>query len=251
MRGRIPRVAFFVGSLSCLFFRNRAWFCSTCQQPTSAGIWQTNKRNEGARRRPSMQVELRPIATIRPYENNPRVNDQAVDAVAASIREFGFRQPIVIDEAGVIVVGHTRYKAALKLGLETVPVHVAKGLTPAQLKAYRIADNQTATLSQWNEDLLPLELAELQQMDFDLNLTGFSADELLRLLDSPDQAGLTDPDDIPEPPDEPRTKLGNLWLLGKHRLLCGDSSKPEDVDRLLDGAKVHLVNTDPPYNVKA
>ena len=85
-----------------------------------------------------MQVELRPIASIRPYENNPRVNDQAVDAVAASIREFGFRQPIVIDEAGVIVVGHTRYKAALKLGLETVPVHVAKGLTPAQLKAYRI-----------------------------------------------------------------------------------------------------------------
>jgi ParB-like chromosome segregation protein Spo0J len=109
-----------------------------------------------------MQVELRPITTIRPYENNPRVNDQAVDAVAASIREFGFRQPIVIDEAGVIVVGHTRYKAALKLGLETVPVHVAKGLTPAQLKAYRILDNQTATLSHWNEDLLPLELAELQ-----------------------------------------------------------------------------------------
>jgi ParB-like chromosome segregation protein Spo0J len=197
-----------------------------------------------------MQVELRPIATIRPYENNPRLNDQAVDAVAASIREFGFRQPIVIDEKGVIVVGHTRYKAALKLGLETVPVHVAKGLTPAQLKAYRIADNQSATLSQWNEDLLPLELAELQQMDFDLNLTGFSADELLRLLDSPDQAGLTDPDDIPEPPDEPKTKLGNLWLLGKHRLICGDSSKPKEEDRLLDGARVHLVNTDPPYNVK-
>jgi ParB-like chromosome segregation protein Spo0J len=144
-----------------------------------------------------MQVELRPIATIRPYENNPRVNDQAVDAVAASIREFGFRQPIVIDEAGVIVVGHTRYKAALKLGLEMVPVHVAKGLTPAQLKAFRIADNQTAAMSHWNEELLPLELAELQQMDFDLKLTGFSADELLHLLDSPDQAGLTDPDDIP------------------------------------------------------
>jgi DNA modification methylase len=197
-----------------------------------------------------MQVELRPIGTIRPYPNNPRINEQAVDAVAASIREFGFRQPIVIDEKGVIVVGHTRYKAALKLSLETVPVHVAKGLTPAQLKAYRIADNQSATLSQWNEDLLPLELSELQQMDFDLNLTGFSADELLRLLDSPDQAGLTDPDDIPEPPDEPKTKLGNLWLLGKHRLLCGDSSEPKEVDRLLDGAKVQLVNTDPPYNVR-
>src|SRR6266481_9923123 len=150
---------------------------------------------EDARRRPIMKVELRPITSIRPYENNPRINDQAVDAVTASIREFGFRQPIVIDEAGVIVVGHTRYKAALKLGLEMVPVHVATGLTPAQIKAYRIADNQTATLSQWDDDRLPLELAELQQMDFDLNLTGFSADELLGLLDSPGQAGLTDPDD--------------------------------------------------------
>src|SRR4029077_5499552 len=196
---------------------------------------------------PNMLVELRPIATIRPYDKNPRINDPAVDAVAASIKEFGFRQPIVVDEAGVIVVGHTRYKAALKLGLEMVPVHVAKGLTPAQLKAFRIADNQTAAMSHWNEELLPLELAELQQMDFDLKLTGFSADELLPLLDSPDQAGLTDPDDIPEPPDEPRTKLGNLWLLGKHRLLCGDTSKPEAGDRLLDGAKVHLANTDPPY----
>src|SRR5271165_6329985 len=119
-----------------------------------------------------MNIEERDIGTIRPYHNNPRVNDPGVDAVAASIREFGFRQPIVVDEAGVIVVGHTRYKAALRLGLETVPVHVATGLTPAQAKAYRIADNQTASLSEWDHDKLPLELAELQQMDFDLNLTG-------------------------------------------------------------------------------
>ena len=131
-----------------------------------------------------MQIDMRPIDAIRPYENNPRVNDPGVDAVAASIREFGFRQPIVVDEDGVIIVGHTRYKAARKLGLETVPVHVAVGLTPAQAKAYRIADNQTATLSQWDDDKLPLELAQLQEMDFDLNLTGFSADELLRLLGS-------------------------------------------------------------------
>jgi ParB-like chromosome segregation protein Spo0J len=102
-----------------------------------------------------MQVEQLPITSIRPYENNPRINDPAVDAVAASIREFGFRQPIVVDENGVIIVGHTRYKAALKLGLKTVPVHIARGLTPAQAKAYRIADNQTATLSSWNENLLP------------------------------------------------------------------------------------------------
>src|SRR6516162_2373918 len=117
-----------------------------------------------------MHVELRPLSTIRPYENNPRINDPGVDAVAASIREFGFRQPLVVDEQGVIIVGHTRYKAALKLGLEMVPVHVAMGLTPAQAKAYRLADNQTATLSQWDNERLPLELAELQGMGYDLNL---------------------------------------------------------------------------------
>jgi DNA modification methylase len=197
-----------------------------------------------------MHVEMRPIASIRPYENNPRINDAAVDAVVASIKEFGFRQPIVVDEQGVIIVGHTRYKAALKLGLEMVPVHVAVGLSAAQAKAYRIADNQTATMSQWDQDRLPLELAELQEMGFDLDLTGFSGDELLRLLDSGTEAGQTDPDDIPEPPDEAKTRPGDLWILGKNRLLCGDSSKPDEVDRLLDGAAIHLVNTDPPYNVR-
>ena len=132
-----------------------------------------------------MFVEERPIDTIRPYENNPRHNDAAVDGVAASIRTFGFRQPIVVDEDGVIIVGHTRYKAALKLGLEVVPVHVAVGLSPAQAKAYRIADNQTAGLSHWDDAKLPLELAELQGLDFDLSLTGFSADELTALLAPP------------------------------------------------------------------
>ncbi|HLN26487.1 MAG TPA: DNA methyltransferase [Gemmataceae bacterium] len=197
-----------------------------------------------------MLVEERPISSIRPYPGNPRLNDAAVDAVAASIREFGLRQPIVVDEQGVIIVGHTRYLAAIKLGLETVPVHVAVGLSPAQAKAYRIADNQTATLSQWDNDRLPIELAELQEMGFDMDLTGFSADELLRLLGSSSNDGLTDPDDIPEPPDEATTKPGDLWLLGNHKLLCGDSSNPDEVDRLLDGAPIHLVNTDPPYNVK-
>jgi DNA modification methylase len=195
-------------------------------------------------------IEQRPTRDITPYENNPRHNEAAVDAVAASIREFGFRQPIVVDEAGVIVVGHTRYKAALKLGLETVPVHVATGLAPAQVKAYRIADNQSATLSSWDDDKLPLELAALQGLDYDLALTGFSSDELLRLLEPPTTGGLTDPDDVPAPPDEPVTRPGDLWLLGRHRLLCADSSKPGDVDRLLGREPVHLVNTDPPYNVK-
>jgi DNA modification methylase len=197
-----------------------------------------------------MQIEQRPLGSIRPYDNNPRHNDAAVAAVAASIREFGFRQPLVVDEDNVIIVGHTRYKAALLLGLETVPVHVATGLTPAKVKAYRLADNQTATLSAWDEDKLSLELALLQEMDFDLSLTGFSADELTRLLDAEPNAGLTDPDAVPEPPDEPITQAGDLWLLGPHRLLCGDSSKAEEVDRLLDGVAIHLVNTDPPYNVK-
>jgi DNA modification methylase len=197
-----------------------------------------------------MHIEQRPITSIQPYEKNPRNNAQAVEAVARSIRAFGFRQPIVVDEFGVIVVGDTRYKAALRLGLETVPVHVATGLTPAQVKAYRIADNQTAALSEWNYDLLSPELAELQQMDFDLNLTGFSAEELLQFLEPPPTQGLVDADELPEPPGEPKTNPGDLWVLGRHRLLCGNAGKAEDVDRLLDGAAVHLVHTDPPYNVK-
>jgi DNA modification methylase len=197
-----------------------------------------------------MHVEMRPPASIRPYENNPRHNDPAVDAVAASIREFGFRQPIVVDEQGVIIVGHTRYKAALKLGLEMVPVHVAVGLSPAQARAYRLADNQTATLSQWDDDKLPLELLGLQEMDFDLGLTGFSADELTELLAPDPTEGQCDPDAVPEPPDEATTQPGDLWLLGEHRLLCGDSSNSADVDRLLDGDAIHIVNTDPPYNVR-
>ncbi len=197
-----------------------------------------------------MQIELRKLADIRPYENNPRLNDDGVDALANSLREFGFRQPIVVDEEGVIIVGHTRWKAANKLGLDEVPVHVAAGLTPEQVRAYRIADNQTASLSAWNFDLLPLELAELQNAEFDLGLLGFDADELAKLLGNEPKEGLTDPDDIPAPPDEAVTQPGDLWVLGDHRLLCGDSSKAEDVDRLLDGTKIQLINTDPPYGVK-
>ena len=197
-----------------------------------------------------MHVELRPITSIRPYENNPRLNAAAVAAVAASIKEFGFRQPIVVDQDGVIIVGHTRYFAALQLEMTEVPVHVAVGLSPAQAKAYRIADNQTATIATWDDDKLYEELAQLQHMNFDLVLTGFSADEVARLLQSDANAGQADPDAIPEPPDQPVTRPGDLWLLGKHRLLCGDAGQPGDVDRLLDGAPVHFINTDPPYGVR-
>ena len=162
-----------------------------------------------------MQVEMRPITSIRPYENNPRLNDEAVDAVAKSIQEFGFRQPIVVDEQGVIIVGHTRYKAALKLKLEMVPVHVAVGLSPAQAKAYRIADNQTATMSQWDNDRLPIELAELQGMGFELELTGFSGDELLRLLDSPPAQEDPGPqiDRAAELQQKWGTKAGDLYVI--------------------------------------
>ncbi len=215
-----------------------------------------------------LNVELRPLAEIKPYEKNPRQNDAAVDAVAESIRRFGFRQPIVVDEAGVIVCGHTRWKAAQKLGLVEVPVHVARDLTPEQIRAYRIADNKTAELADWNMELLPIELAELQGAGIDWSLLGFDQDELAKLLDPGVQPGLTDPDEVPAPPDEAVAQRGDLWLLGEHRLMCGDSASTADVDSLLavEPAKVldlpagtdikpkllpvHLVNTDPPYNVR-
>jgi len=197
-----------------------------------------------------LNVELRPLADIRPYTRNPRLNDAAVDAVAESIKQFGWRQPLVVDEASVIVCGDTRYKAAKKLGLTEVPVHVARELSPEQVRAYRLADNATADRSSWNLELLPIELAELQALDVDLSLLGFDADELARLMDPGIKPGLCDPDEIPEPLDEALTKRGDLWLLGQHRLLCGDAGSAEDVDRLLDGAPIHLACCDPPYGVK-
>ncbi|MFH0910452.1 MAG: ParB N-terminal domain-containing protein, partial [Planctomycetota bacterium] len=196
-----------------------------------------------------MKTEMRSIESVKPYDKNPRKNDGAVDAVANSIREFGFRVPIVVDEQGVIVAGHTRLLAAQKLGLKEVPVHVAVGLTPEQIKAYRLADNKLHELSTWDYDLLPIELSDLRGMDVDLELLGFSSEELEKMLGATGTEGLTDPDAVPEPPDEAVTRAGDLWMMGEHRLLCGDSSKPEDMERLLDGARIQLVNTDPPYNV--
>ncbi len=197
-----------------------------------------------------MHIEERDITTLRLYATNPRKNDHAVDAVAASIKEFGFRQPIVVDEEGVIVVGSTRDKAAQKLGLRTVPVHVARGLSPAQLKAYRIADNKTAELADWDQELLIQELTDLEKLDFNLDTVGFSAEELQELFHTEVEPGLTDPDSVPQPPDQAVTQVGDLWIMGEHRLLCGDAVNPEDVDRLLAVADVHLINTDPPYDVR-
>jgi ParB-like chromosome segregation protein Spo0J len=149
--------------------------------------------------------------------------------VAASLKEFGFRQPIVVDGDGVIVCGHTRYKAAQKLGLAKVPVHVAKDLTPEQIRAYRIADNKTSDLSDWDYDILPIELSELQDAGFDLESIGFDETELAKLLNTEPTQGLTDDDAVPEPPAEPITQPGDLWLLGAYTV-CPHCQEHNDVE---------------------
>lgn len=200
-----------------------------------------------------MEIKNIKIADIHPYEKNPRFNDDAVDAVAKSISEFGWRAPIVVDKDFVIVCGHTRWKAAQKLGLTEVPVHVASDLTPEQIQAYRIADNKTAEIAEWNYDLLPLEIKELQGANFDLSLLGFDTDELDRLLNgtSADEVtdGETEPDAVPEVPEEAVSRRGEVYRLGEHLLLCGDSTKPEDIAKLMGETKANLYLVDPPYNV--
>lgn len=193
-----------------------------------------------------MQVSQIAIDELIPYARNPRINAQAVDKVAASIKEFGFRQPIVADTENVIIAGHTRLLAAQKLKLEHVPVHIADNLTDAQKRAYRIADNRVSEDAEWDIDLLKIELSDLE--DFDLDLLGFEDDELSDLLAEPVE-GLTDEDQVPEPPENPVTELGDVWILGNHRLMCGDSTSIDAVDNLMDGQKADMVFTDPPYNV--
>lgn len=196
-----------------------------------------------------MKVENWPIDKPLPYARNPRkIADKAVEKVAASIKEYGFRQPIVVDGDGVIVAGHTRLLAARKLGLKKVPVHVAADLTPEQAKAYRLADNRANQEAEWDIDLLGLELGELQGLDFDLDLTAFDADEIDRLLADKTE-GLTDPDAVPEVPETPVTVPGDVWLLGKHRIVCGDSTDADTVAKCLNGAKADCVFTSPPYGV--
>src|SRR5262249_23295798 len=151
----------------------------------------TGPRDPLPERERAMKVQLWRLTDVKPYPNNPRHNDAAVDAVAESIKQFGWRQPIVVDTQGIIVVGNTRYKAAKRLGRDRARVHVAKGLTEAKIKAYRIADNKTADIATWNEELLFQELVELQQLDFDIDVTGFTQADLNRLMDRGPQEGLT------------------------------------------------------------
>jgi len=198
----------------------------------------------------SPELQSGPPACV--YARNPRRNEKAIATVAASIAEFGWRQPIVVDEAMVVLAGHTRLAAAQQLGLETAPVHVAKGLTEAQARAFRIMDNRSGENAEWDNDLLGLELGDLKAADFDLDLTGFTDEELNNLLN-----GLADgdgaqegEDEIPETPEDPVSRPGDLWVLGNHRLLCGDSTLATDVERVLGGVKPLLMCTDPPYGVE-
>lgn len=174
-----------------------------------------------------MKVQNVSIDSIKPYENNPRDNDGGVDAVANSIKEFGWQQPIVVDKDNVIIVGHTRYKAAKKLGMKEVPVVVADKLSDEQVKAYRLADNKTGELTDWDMSLLDDELGDIT--DIDMSDFGFD-------LDVPDDEEEVQEDDFDEEvPEEPKSKLGQVYQLGRHRLMCGDSTKPEDVKKLVGG----------------
>jgi site-specific DNA-methyltransferase (adenine-specific) len=198
-----------------------------------------------------MQVEQRKIEALIPYVNNSRTHsDEQVAQIAASVREFGWTNPILVDGQNGIIAGHGRLAAARKLGLAEVPVIVLDHLSDAQKKALIIADNKLASNAGWDDEMLRLELGDLQEMGFDATLTGFSTDELdalLNVIEGTD--GLTDEDDVPEAPEEPTTRLGDVWILGKHRLMCGDSTSIDDTQKLTDNQLVDMWLTDPPYNV--
>ncbi|HSG81732.1 MAG TPA: DNA modification methylase [Gemmatimonadota bacterium] len=199
-----------------------------------------------------MDVTDLPLGQIIPYARNPRRNEKAVATVAASIAEFGWRQPIVVDEGMVVLAGHTRLLAAQQLGLKTAPVHVAKGLTEAQARAFRIMDNRSSENAEWDNDLLGLELGDLLDAEYDLDLTGFTDAELNTLLNGlyEGDGAQEGEDDIPETPEDPTSRPGDLWTLGSHRLLCGDATVATDVARVLGEVKPLLMVTDPPYGVE-
>lgn len=196
-----------------------------------------------------MEIVLRKTDELIPYINNPRNNKNAVDKVASSIKEFGFKVPVIIDRENVIVTGHTRLLAAQKLGIAEIPCILAADLTPAQIKAFRIADNKVSEFSEWDEEMLKTEFEELGELDFDLSLTGFGDDEIGTLLGLDEKIAAKEDDYDVILPEEPKAKPGDIYQLGRHRLMCGDSTKPENVEQLMDGRKADLFLTDPPYNV--
>ena len=198
-----------------------------------------------------LKVETWPIDRLVPYCRNPRKNDEQVDRMVSAIKEFGFRIPVVAKSDGSVVDGHLRLKAAQKLGMTEVPVALADELTDAQVKAFRLLANKSANWAQWDDDLLKLELSELQDMAYDLELTGFDIADIDALMGEQNEGteGLTDPDECPEVKEEPVTQHGDIWLLGKHRLMCGDSTDAGSVALLMAGEKADMVFTDPPYGV--
>ena len=189
------------------------------------------------------------IESLIPYVNNARTHSDAqVAQIAGSIKEFGFNNPVLIDEESGIIAGHGRVLAARKLNLNTVPCIKLNHLSPAQRKAYILADNKLALNAGWDNDILRLELADLKELDIDTDLTGFTLDEIAEL--NPNiTVGLTDEDAVPDVPETPITKLGDIYILGNHRLMCGDSTSIDAVEKLMDGAKADMVFTDPPYGV--
>lgn len=198
------------------------------------------------------QLEYWPVSDLVEYARNPRKNDHAVDKVAAAIREFGFRVPVLAKSDKTIVDGHLRLKAAKKLGLEAVPVMLCDDMTDAQIKAFRISVNRVAEFADWDDELLRIELDELGELGFDLELTGFSLDEIEELQVDPEpEEGLTDEGAVPEVTEVPVTVEGDVWLLGNHRLMCGDSTSIDAVETLMDGAKAQFCFTSPPYNSAA
>ena len=199
-----------------------------------------------------MQIEQISIEELLPYAKNSRTHsDEQTAQIAASIKEFGFTNPVLIDNENQIIAGHGRILAARKLKMKEVPCIRLGYLTETQKKAYVIADNKLALNSGWDEELLALEIADLKDEDFDISLLGFSDDELADLADqiAEEVEGLTDEDAVPETPEEPITKPGDIWVLGKHRLMCGDSTSIDHLERLCDGQAVDMWLTDPPYNV--
>ena len=197
-----------------------------------------------------LQIAWRPLGELIPYARNPRTHtDAQVAQIAASIREFGWTNPVLVDGANGIIAGHGRVLAARKLGLERVPVIELAHMSEAQKRAYVLADNQLALNAGWDEALLRLELADLSDLGFDLGLIGFGAGELERLLAGDSRTGLTEDDEAPALPEQAITRPGDLWVLGEHRLLCGDATVMADVERVLDGQLADMTFTDPPYNV--
>ena len=197
-----------------------------------------------------MKISQHKVDELIPYARNSRTHSDAqVAQIAASIKEFGFTNPVLIDETGSIIAGHNRVLASRKLNLVSVPCIQLSHLTEAQKKAYIIADNKLALNAGWDDEMLAVELTDLKDIGFDLDLTGFNTDEIEALLAPVGTEGLTDEDAVPEVPEAPVTVLGDVWLLGNHRLMCGDSTSIDAVDKLMAGGGADMLLTDPPYNV--